>query len=49
MKESEKTKQVVTTTKKGFFSFVNKVKEMMSDPVPIERDEEEFDPGHSAS
>lgn len=48
VKESEKTKSVVSNTKKGFFSFVNKVKELMSDPVPIERDEE-LDPGHSAS
>lgn len=36
IKESEKTKKVISTTKKGFFSIFNKVKEMMSDPVPIE-------------
>ncbi len=35
IKESEKTEKVISTTKKGFFSIFNKVKEMMSDPVPI--------------
>jgi hypothetical protein len=34
IKESEKTEKVISTTKKGFFSFVNKVKELMADPVP---------------
>ena len=37
IKESEKTKKVISTTKKGFFNIFNKVKEMMSDPVPIEQ------------
>ena len=34
IKDSEKTEKVISTTKKGFFSFVKKVKELMSDPEP---------------
>jgi hypothetical protein len=34
IKDSEKTEKVISTTKKGFFSFVQKVKDLMADPEP---------------
>lgn len=39
VKESEKTKNFVASTKRGFFSFVSKVKEAFADPEPLKESE----------